>query len=162
MATTGLNVRAGSRLRLRIVPGLARGSETGHNYRLVAFYTVKLQNRAPRSTRTWSTRAKHTSRDRQIAGVATNVSPDVTRLDPHGDDDDSGQRSELDGRFHASSASHRAHNRFQLWRRQWQTANKSPGDLFPVNCSPCRTPHRARTPLTHRCKSAGYFWTQFS
>lgn len=80
---------------------------------VLSFFTrQKLQNHASRSTGTWSTHAKHTGRDRQIAGVATNVSPDVTRLDPHGDDDDSG--SELDGRFYASSASHRAHNRFQL------------------------------------------------
>jgi len=58
-------------------------------------------HRAPRRARSRFIHAKRNGRDRQTAGVVTNVSPDVMRLDPHGDDDDSVQ-CELDRQFYCT------------------------------------------------------------
>lgn len=68
---------------------------------------------ARQDARTRFIHAKHTGRDRQTAGVATNVSLDVTQLDLH-DDDDESMQCELDRQFYAPSALRRAYKRFQL------------------------------------------------
>lgn len=130
--------------------GIARRSKTGHNYRrLAAFYPAKLQNRA-RRTYTRFIHAKRTGRDRQTAGVATNVSPDVTRLDPHSDDDDSAQR-ELDGTVLPTVC--RVHKRFQL-RDDNDGRRINPWRFIPSK-SHLFSAGRAR--FLRRCKSAGYF-----